>query len=309
MAVSVNRWRMKRLMMVPFAHARAGENLYEWLTAVLLGTQKGMSRKWCYWFREHVVLSRRYGRLDFAEKRLWLFEPGWSLAPVILGRLITRGDILATEDHARLADRYVPYAVDEVGKVEAVLRRSTGAGSGDLSLLEELCEETSARQVLSACRARYHVGDLGSLARIEPGSTDVCFSMGRLEHFTPEDLTFLMSQMFRILSPGGISSHIVDHRDHFWHYDKSIHCFHHLIYSDAEWASIARGRHMFRNRLLEGDYARMFEEQGFEVLAAVHHLHREDAQGVDPGSLWGRYSELRPADLEAAVTHFVVRRP
>jgi len=101
----------------------------------------------------------------------------------------------------------------------------------------------------------------------------------------------------------------VDHRDHFWHYDKSIHCFHHLTYSDAEWDSVARGRHMFRNRLLEGDYARMFEEQGFEVLAAVHHLHRDDAQGVDPGSLWDRYSELSPEDLEAAVTHFVVRRP
>ena len=133
--------------------------------------------------------------------------------------------------------------------------------------------------------------------------------MGRLEHFDTEDLTFLMSQMFRILAPGGIASHIVDHRDHFWHYDKSIHCFHHLTYSDTEWASVAKGRHMYRNRLLEGDYARMFEEQGFEVLAAVHHLHRDDASGVDPGSLWGRYSELSPKELEAAVTHFVVRRP
>jgi hypothetical protein len=66
---------------------------------------------------------------------------------------------------------------------------------------------------------------------------------------------------------------------------------------------------MYRNRLLEGDYIRMFEAQGFEVLAAVHHLHREDAAGVSPSSLWGRFSELSPADLEAAVTHFVVRRP
>lgn len=306
--MALHKWRLKHLSMSPFALSRYTEDLYERLTAVHLGTQEGMSRKWCYWFREHVVLSRRYGRIGFSGKRIWLFEPGWSLAPVILSRLITSKEILVTEDFPRLADRYVPIALEETGKVAPAITRSAAAPAADLSLPDELEGETSAGRILDLCGAHYHVGGVRDLDRIDSGSCDICFSMGRLEHFDRDGLSSLLSQMRRILPPGGISSHIVDHRDHFWHFDKSIHCFHHLTFSDTRWNALARGRHVYRNRLLEKDYIRLFQDSGFEVLAAVHDLHRHDAEGIDPGTLWDRFAELGPEDLEAAVTHFVVRR-
>ena len=307
--MKLERWRAKRLLMAPFSLSGAAEDLYEWLTAVLLGTQRGMSRKWCYWFREHVVLCRRYGRTDFGDSRLWLFEPGWSLAPVLLGRMISSREILVTESRARLAGRYLAPAREEVESAAPAILRSAGLRNGGDPPGAGWSEAASPRRVLSECRARYVVGGLDSLGELPTGSADVCFSMGRLEHFSREDLERLTGQMFRILRPGGVASHIVDHRDHHWHFDKSIHCFHHLCFSDEEWASLARGRHLYRNRLLEEDYIRLFERRGFEVRAAIHRLHREDASGVDPSSLWGRYSALTPRDLEAAVTHFVVRRP
>src|SRR5437762_7608474 len=105
---------MKRLWMMPFMQTQVGADLYEWLTATVMGTQKGMSRKWCYWFREHVVLCRRYARMEFKDKRIWLFQPGWSLAPVILGTLATGNGPMVTEDRRRLASRYVPTAIEEV---------------------------------------------------------------------------------------------------------------------------------------------------------------------------------------------------
>jgi len=81
--MALSKWRLKHLGMAPFERTAAGAGLYEWLTAVGLGTQSGMSAKWCYWFREHVVLCRRSGGASFADGRIWLFEPGWSLAPVV----------------------------------------------------------------------------------------------------------------------------------------------------------------------------------------------------------------------------------
>jgi len=294
--------------MLPFAFSRPTQDLYEWLTARVLGTQEGMSRKWCYWFREHVVLCRRYARLDFPANRIWLFEPGWSLAPMLLSRMISSNGSLVTEDYPRLADRYVPFAIEEVDKAAASVAVSASVRAEETARLDEIRSETSARCILEKCGTEYHVGGVESLERIESSSCDVCFSMGRLEHFDEAGLSSLLKQMRRILSPGGISSHIVDHRDHFWHFDKSIHCFNHLTFSDSKWESLAKGRHMYRNRLLENDYIRIFQDQGFEVLAAVHHLHRHDADGVDPESLWGRYARLTLDDLQAAVTHFVVRR-
>ena len=157
------------------------------------------------------------------------------------------------------------------------------------------------------CAAEYRVAGLGELAKLRDESADLCISMGRLEHLSRDDLSLLLRQMHRILTPGSVGSHIVDHRDHYWHYDKSIHCFHHLTFSEEQWQRVCGKGKAYRNRLLEPDYVRMFEMAGFEVLAR-RHLHSEDAEGVDPATLWGPFAGLSPEDLQAVVSHFVVRR-
>ena len=305
--MALSKWRLKQLWMYPFMRTRAGADLYEWLTAGVLGTQWGMSQKWCYWFREHVVLCRRFGRATLPGSRIWLFEPGWSLAPAIMSKIATGQGPLITEDRRRLAARYLPLAIQEVGKVADRLCVSAKADPGGIDLLEQLRWAKSADQALALCGAQYRVGDLRSLAEIPSASLDMCISMGRLEHLSRPELVFLFEQMRRVLVPGGLGSHIVDHRDHYWHYDKSIHCFHHLTFSDGQWEKICKGRKSYRNRLLEPQYISMFEEAGFEVVTAAHDLHRRDAEQVDPKTLWGRYADLTKEDLQAAVSHFVVR--
>jgi len=305
----MKKWRKKHLLMYPFALTRFGENLYEWLTASALGTQLGMSRKWCYWFREHVLLCRRYAHATFPGKRIWLFEPGWSLAPVILSRIVTGRDTMITESHPRIATRYIAPALEEVNQAAPVLCKSAGASAENLDFLRSINKKMTPHQILDTCQARYIYEDLTGLKRIETESVDLCFSMGRLEHFTLPELDHLFCEMSRILVPGGIGSHIVDHRDHFWHYDKSIHCFNHLTFTDQGWSALVRGRHLFRNRLLEPDYINLFKKSGNEVLAAVHELHRHDADGIDPRTFWGHYAELTSQDLEAAVSHFIVKKP
>jgi SAM-dependent methyltransferase len=305
--MALSKWRLKQLWMHPFMRTQAGANLYEWLTAGVLGTQRGMSRKWCYWFREHIVLLRRFGGAEFSGSRIWLFQPGWTLAPAFMTKIATGRGPLITEDRRRLAERYLPIAIEEVGKVAGRLCASAKADCSRTDLLEQLRQAKSAEQALRLCGAEYRVGDLRALEEIPRGSIDVCISMGRLEHFSPSDLDRLFAEMRRVLVPGGLGSHIVDHRDHYWHYDKSIHCFHHLTFSDSRWEAICKGQKSYRNRLLEPDYLRAFERSGFEVLAAIHDLHREDADQVDPKTLWGRYADLTREDLHAAVSHFVVR--
>lgn len=303
----VSKWRLKQLWMYPFMRTQKGADLYEWLTAIGLGTQRGMSRKWCYWFREHVVICRRFGRTRFPGSRIWLFQPGWSLAPALIAKMATGRGPLITEDRSRLAKRYLPIAVEEVAKVADQLRASAKAGGVECNLLDRARLANTPNDALTLCDAEYRVANLRKLESIPSSSADVCFSMGRLEHFSPSDLESLFQQMHRILVPGGLGSHIVDHRDHYWHYDKSIHCFHHLTFSDERWEALCKGRKSYRNRLMEPDYVERFERNGFEVLAAIHDLHRSDAEGVDPRTFWGRYASLTQDDLHAAVSHFVVR--
>ena len=302
--MKISQWALKYSLMAPFSVSKLSENVYEWLTAELMGTQLGMSRKWCYWFREHVLLCRRYAHINFFGKRIWLFQPGWSLAPVILSRMATSSETLVFEERKKLGRRYLEPALSEVNKVASIIVKSSNAPESNLLLLDELQNNQEPFEILNMCRAKYITG---SLDKLEPESADICFSMGRLEHFSQEELSGLLDRMKSILVPGGIASHIVDHRDHFWHYDKSIHCFHHLTFSEKKWKTLARGRKLYRNRLLEPDYISLFNEAGFEVLASVHDLHKQDAYNVDPRTFWGPFAELTPKDLEAAVSHFVLR--
>ena len=52
------------------------------------------------------------------------------------------------------------------------------------------------------------------------GSIDLCHSGGTLEHYPPEELAAFLSECFRILRPGGVASHVFDHRDHLHHADR-----------------------------------------------------------------------------------------
>ena len=228
--------------MAPFMQSAIGCNLYEWLTAVVMGTQRGMSRKWCYWFREHEVLCRRYGRINLLDKRIWLFEPGWSLAPVLMATIATGNGQTVTEDHRRLARRYVPIAIGEVEKSVPRLCPAGHRSQTAVELLGKVRRDGTPQSVLKLCGAQYLELNLQELQTMSDASQDICMSMGRLEHFTADQLEALFKQMSRILTAGGIGSHIVDHRDHFWHYDKSIHCFNHLTYSEKQWSSIAKGQ-------------------------------------------------------------------
>jgi hypothetical protein len=302
------RWRLKQLWMYPFVQTQAGSDVYEWLTAVVLGTQGGMSHKWCSWFKEHMVLCRDLGGAHVPGSRVWLFQPGWSLAPVFLSRIATGRGPLVTEDRSRLAGRYLPVAIEEACEVAEDLVASTQADRSRSALLEELRRAKSPREALRTCAAEYKVGGLDELAAIRDESADICVSMGRLEHLSEDDLRRLFREMHRALASGGVGTHIVDHRDHYWHYDKSIHCFHHLTYSEERWERRCGKGKGYRNRLLEPDYVRLFEEAGFEVLAS-RHLHSRDAEQVDPTTLWGPYASLSRQDLEAVVSHFIVRRP
>jgi SAM-dependent methyltransferase len=303
----IHKWQLKYAAVVPFMLTDSSAALYDWLTAKVLGTQVGMSRKWCYWFREHVVLCRRFGRINVAGSRVWLFEPGWSLAPVLLTRIATGCGPIVTEDGSRLADRYITAAIEQVrDSITKMVKIPDFDPSQAADLLHSADGLRSARDVLGLCGARYNVGPK-SVESQPDASADICMSMGRLEHFSEERLTQLIAQMRRILRPNGLGSHIVDHRDHFWYFDKSIHCFNHLTFSDKQWQAVAR-RKLYRNRLLEPDYISLFKEGGFDVLAAVHELHCDDGSMVNPAELWGRFKTVLPNTLRAAVTHFIVRR-
>lgn len=302
----MDRWFLKYLVKRGLGSLPLGVSVYDLLTAGVLGTQRAVPGKWCRWFREHLLLVRRHTELELAHPGIWCLDVGATLTPGMLARLVSDGDVLMTDQRRRLRERYTGTAIEAVANNLAQLRRA-GAARGK-EVLYSLPGARGARDVMERLALRYLAPvEAGGLEGAE-GSFGLCMSMGALEHYPADALEGLIGNMGRFLHAGGVASHIVDHRDHLWHFDQTKDCFYHLRFSDEQWQRMAESPLLYLNRLLRSDYLRLFEEAGFEVRYAGHGLHERDTVGVARERLWGRYASASDEDLRAAVTHFVAVR-
>lgn len=77
----------------------------------------------------------------------------------------------------------------------------------------------------------YLTGGLASLKSVTSASVDFFFSNAVLEHIRLSELQPVISEMWRILKPGGISSHVIDFRDHL---QESLNNYR---FSESTWES------------------------------------------------------------------------
>ncbi len=299
--------RAKWLLLRAFGATQPGCRLYWWLTAGLLGTRRNMPAKWCQWFREHVVLARRYAGLAMHDPNLWVVGPDFTVAPALLCRLLSDGDILLTDRWRRLRHQYTPLALRAIRKRFPDMARWIQRDGDRLAVLPSP-RTARSREVLDRIGARYRAPLDGAIAEAPSASVDLCVSMGALEHYPPTALRTLVAEMARVVRPGGAVSHIVDHRDHLWHVAPSGDCFHHLRCPDDWWHRIERNPLLYTNRLLRSDYLTVLTDAEFEVRYAGYGLHVPDTANVRRDLLWGRYREATAEDLRAAVSHFVAVR-
>lgn len=151
---------------------------------------------------------------------------------------------------------------------------------------------------------------------------DIIHSGGVLEHYTLENLKAFIATTAEILNPGGISSHIFDHRDHLYHADKESHFLQHLRFSEASYRFLFGHKLCFHNRLSSGEIEALFTEAGLEKLAIRRHI-LPDARYVDsdeeaiakgllglPGNqLHAQFREkMTQVDLHAAAARYLYRR-
>ena len=78
----------------------------------------------------------------------------------------------------------------------------------------DLTDADSVGDVLEICGARYLTNGLNGLVSVASSSIDLVFSQAVLEHVRSAEFKATMTELNRILSPAGVSSHRVDLRDH-----------------------------------------------------------------------------------------------
>lgn len=294
-----------------------GPALYRRVAWEILGTQATHVDKLARVTPGYCRVWERACGLRLEGCDLWVHDAGgtpfWSLA----GWLLTGRPVYLSNDHARMLDRHVPRAV------RGVLGMDLPPGVG----------RPERRDAISVCRWLDSVAELNErmgtvlLEGVDPrvipfddACLDVAHSGGALEHLPPDELRGFLGECLRVLRPGGLASHIFDHRDHLHHADRSLPFLAHLAQPEsvhAAWRGHPLGHHA---RLAPVQVAAIFEDLGFERIAlrrlvypARRYLPDPVAAVAEPGLprwlLASRFRAIGDLDLRTAACHYLYRKP
>ena len=299
-----------------FGRVPGGARLYRKLTRELMGTQATHVDKLRRVGPGYVSAWRDRCGLTLDGLDIWIHEAGWTPFWPMFNFLITGEAGVTTNVEGRVLDRYLSRAVN--GALDAVKG-------------ETVCR-TRRRQV-EALRWMQRVDEafsaIGATAheRVDPTalpladeSCDLCHSGGALEHYPPVELTGFLEECWRVLRPGGVASHVFDHRDHLHHADARLPFLAHLALPGPLYSLVAGHPLLYHGRLLPADVQRMFEVVGFERIG-VRRLILPDrvfvdgcdtlrgAVGLPRAMLAPRFRHISDVDLRTAAAHYLYRKP
>ncbi len=119
---------------------------------------------------------------------------------------------------------------------------------------------TDVEGMLSRLNAEYQTGGLSSLRKIPDRSVDFIFSQAVLEHVRRDEFAATAGEICRILAPGGVSTHVIDLKDHL---QTSLN---NLRFSEKFWESkLVRSSGFYTNRLRYTELIDIFARSGFQV--------------------------------------------
>ncbi len=266
--------------------------------------------------------------LELAGRTIWIHEPGpVPFAPLAAYLLTGQGGIVtATADPP--SDGYAADGDPRRARCALRARRRSAcrrgapssAGLADsTATVAGLFRATGTRAALAPDPARLPLAD---------ASADLCHSGGVLEHYRPAVLAAFLRESFRVLRPGGVASHVYDHRDHLRHVDPSWPFLAHMALPDAVHRTLFGHRLMFHNRLAPTEVLALFQAAGFERIAMRRFVLPDkryvDGDGEGDGNAdvaaageagvpaWlrtGRLGRLSVEDRHTAAIHYLFRKP
>lgn len=309
---------LKAAFVWPIGQLKAGPDWYHGFTCGALGSQAFHPPKLAAAWQRYGAMLRDPCGMPLDGLRCWVHDCGWTPVSGLAAYLVTGRAARLSNTHARVLDRYLEQSLQVLSQ-----------GFGGLAIDSEvLAERRRVMRAAAACgSARRTIEALGggidddvdvSTIPLDSESIDFCHSGNALEHYRPETLRVLLRECWRVLCPGGIASHVFDHRDHLHHVDRNWPFLFHELLPGTIYRVLFGHPLLYHNRLRPNDVMQVFEDLGFERVwvrrAGVDFRYRPDEEVLDqpPGlPSWGRAlaRPLSELDLRTAYAHYVYRKP
>jgi SAM-dependent methyltransferase len=311
-------WRAlaKAAGLFAFGRLPGGAKLYRRITREIMGTQATHVDKLKRVWPGYVRVWQDLCGVKLEGSTIWVHEAGWTPFSAFSTYLLTgRGGVL-TNSSGHLLDRFLARAVN--GALSCALPESLVPPARRLDI-GRLCWAASTGEALDAIGCRRHEGVDSSRIPIDDESVDLVHSGGVLEHYAEPRLRAFLRECRRILRPGGVASHVFDHRDHLIHADGRWPFLTHLAWPRPAYQLLFGHELLFHNRLLPEQVKVIFQESGFQLLALRRMIlpagaYVSDAevlgahQGISRRFLSSAYRQASDLDLRTAAAHYLFKK-
>lgn len=207
-------------------------------------------------FEHGAMLDSAYA-IGVFEKHFELVSGDWTPGAALLE--LGPGDSLATAliarshgvDRTWLVDAGRFASPDVAAYRDLASRLANGQPAPSFASLDDL---------LTWSHCTYLVDGLKSMAEIPADSVRFAFSQAVLEHVRRDEFDATLRELFRVMQPGALTSHVVDLQDHL------ANSLNSLRFSRGRWESrLFASSGFYTNRLRMSQIVERFRAAGFEV--------------------------------------------
>jgi len=164
------------------------------------------------------------------------------------------------------------------------------------------------RMVSSVKELEYYGIDYQAPKRVQDvsGTFDMVATTSTLEHIPFEDLADIMTAIRKLCRPGARVSMLIDYEDHWSQSDGSITEYNFLRYPWDEYDRRFNFPRLYQNRRRHSEYGRLFQDSGFEIIAANAKRPKDWKERLASVPLDAEFAAMDPEDVAVVSGHYVL---
>lgn len=233
--------------------------------------------------------------------------PGWTPVMACILRLAGCRKVVLCDTTRHLTPDLLRATLRQVRGAADFLAAELGLTRADVEAILPHPAAPDFPGMLAASGFEYRAPYVLEQAEDLAGSVDLVATHAVLEHVPGPRLLPLLRAMRRVLRPGGLTIHFIDHMDHWHHFDPGISPINFLKFPPWWW-TVLNSPLAYQNRLRSTQHLAYIRDAGFEVIRLEQHV---DARALQDSSRLRIHREFQAfTPQETAVTSsFLVARP
>ena len=173
------------------------------------------------------------------------------------------------------------------------------------NLTRQIAQVEGFSELYQLLGMNYIIEPRGKLTAMSSDRFEMVFSVDVLEHVERTALPATISDIYRVLKPGGISIHQIGLDDHLSHYAPGMPSKNYLRYSDRTWKLFFENKVQYFNRIQLAEFLTLFQQGGFELESCQT---KDDSALLTQISIHDQFRHHSTHDLQATRAFIVHRK-